>query len=375
MSEINLQNVQSALRNINYPGYSRDIMSFGIVRDIGIDDGIIWVKVEVTTSDSTVLKNLKADIEAKLGEVPGAKGVEVSLVVSQPQKKVSSEPIKPEGKPSSLTEVKYAIAISSGKGGVGKSTFAVNLSCALEQILSKKGQKSAVGLMDCDIYGPSVPLMIGAGSRPEAEGGDIIPVENFGVKVMSMGFLLHEDVPVVWRGPMIMKTIQQFSTNVKWGQLDYLLIDLPPGTGDAQLSLVQTIPLDGTLVVTTPQTAAVNVARRGARMFDKVKVPLMGVAENMSYLVDEKSGEKTYIFGEGGGEQAAKDFGTELLGKVPLDMQIRQGCDRGIPIVISDPESACAKVFFQIAERLIEKTLGEKSKTSTKQKVCDGTPA
>ena len=194
--------------------------------------------------------------------------------------------------------------------------------------------------------------MLGAAGRPEIEGDMIIPIENFGVSTMSMGFLVDQDTPVVWRGPMIMKTIQQFAQNVNWGELEILVVDLPPGTGDAQLSLVQTLPLEGAVIVTTPQPAASNVARRGARMFDKVNVPLIGVVENMSFL-ETADGTRQALFGEGGGSEIAQSLDTELLGQLPLDPNIRIGCDKGIPIVVSDPESKAAQEFMEIARQIL----------------------
>jgi ATP-binding protein involved in chromosome partitioning len=244
-------------------------------------------------------------------------------------------------------KVKHIIAVASGKGGVGKSTFAVNLACALARALSAQGRPGKVGLMDCDIYGPSVPLMIGVSGRPMLEGETLLPLENFGVKVMSMGLLIDADAPVVWRGPMIMKTISQFATNVRWGELDVLLIDLPPGTGDAQLSIAQSMALSGAIIVTTPQTAAVSVALRGAAMFTKVGVPILGVAENMSYL-EAADGSRQHLFGQGGGLKVATALDTILLGEVPLDQTVRLGGDHGIPVVISHPEGNPARVFRSI---------------------------
>ena len=252
----------------------------------------------------------------------------------------------------SLQPVRFAIAVASGKGGVGKSTVTVNLACALQNLLDSSG-KAGVGIMDCDIYGPSIPLMLGTAGQPEIENDLILPLENFGVRTMSMGFLVDEDTPVVWRGPMIMKTIQQFAQNVNWGKLEILVVDLPPGTGDAQLSLVQTIPLDGAVIVTTPQPAASNVARRGARMFDKVNVPHLGVIENMSYL-EAPDGTRQHLFGEGGGAATAASLEAPLLGEIPIDPSIRIGCDNGIPIVISDPESKAAREFFKIAQHILD---------------------
>jgi ATP-binding protein involved in chromosome partitioning len=250
----------------------------------------------------------------------------------------------------------FAVAIASGKGGVGKSTFAVNLACALAQVLTAQGRPNKVGILDCDIYGPSIPLMIGLQGRPEVEGDEanamLIPMEKYGVKVMSMGFLVDDNTPVVWRGPMVMKTIQQFVQNVKWGELDVLLVDLPPGTGDAQLSLVQTLPLDGAVIVTTPQPAAYNVARKGGLMFQKVNVPILGIAENMSYFVDP-AGQKHELFGSGGGAITAERLGTSLLGQVPLISEIRQGGDTGKPVTVTAPESPAAIIFREIAETLL----------------------
>jgi len=344
----------AALRTVKYPGFSRDIVSFGLVRSAESHDGIAHVRLEISTADPETPKKLHDSAVEALRSVPGLKGAEVEVAVKLPPKSTGAAGTVASAMPSQLQKVRYRVAVASGKGGVGKSTFAVNLACAFAHLLAKQGQKHAVGLMDCDIYGPSIPLMLGVNTRPEIEDDLLCPVENFGVSMMSMGLLIDEDTPVAWRGPMVMKTIQQFATQVAWGSLEVLVVDLPPGTGDAQLTLAQTVPLSGAVIVTTPQLAAVSVARRGAMLFDKVNVPLLGVAENMSYL-ENPDGTRQFIFGEGGGTQAAHDLETEFLGQVPLDQRVRTGGDRGIPVVVSHPDSLPAKAFFGIATRILEK--------------------
>jgi ATP-binding protein involved in chromosome partitioning len=344
------ESVQKALGQIRYPGYSRDIVSFGLVKGIEVTlDGKVSVGLAVTSADPEVPKKLYAEIEAALKAL-GARQPEIAITVTVPKgAPAAAAPAAPTKLPADagVGQVKHIIAVASGKGGVGKSTFAVNLACALARDLAEKGRPGRVGLMDCDIYGPSVPLMIGVNARPLLDGETLIPLENFGVKVMSMGLLIDADAPVVWRGPMIMKTISQFATNVRWGELDVLLIDLPPGTGDAQLSIAQSMALSGAIIVTTPQTAAVSVALRGAAMFAKVGVPILGVAENMSFL-EGADGSRQYLFGQGGGLKVATALDSILLGEVPLDPAIRQGGDHGIPVVISHPDGNPARVFRSI---------------------------
>ena len=342
--------IKEHLKQVKYPGFSRDIVSFGLVRSAAWIDGTVKVALELTTSDPKIPLQLKGEVKKCLRVLPGAKDIIIDVAVKPVR--TAAGGVAGTGSNAPRKTSRYSVAIASGKGGVGKSTFSVNLACALAQVLSAQGKPGRVGLLDSDIYGPSVPLMIGAHGRPELEEETLIPLEAHGVKVMSMGFLVDDNTPVVWRGPMIMKTIQQFVQNVKWGDLEILLVDLPPGTGDAQLSLVQTIQLDGAVVVTTPQPAATNVARKGALMFKKVNVPLLGVAENMSWFLDS-NGKRQMLFGEGGGARTAESLGTILLGQVPLHPDIRTASDEGKPLVVSAPEHPASVIFRRIAESLL----------------------
>jgi ATP-binding protein involved in chromosome partitioning len=291
------ETLRNALKQVRYPGFSRDIVSFGLVRDIRFEAGTATVLLSLTTADENVPRQLKADCEQALLAVPGVERAQVNVSLQAPKKTAAAPQHKDPA--AALPGVKAVIAVASGKGGVGKSTFAVNLACALDRLLSTRGPHDGVGILDCDIYGPSVPLMMGVSDRPEIADNRIYPEHNYGIRVMSMGLLTDDDSPVVWRGPMVTNAIIQFIHNVEWGRLEILVVDLPPGTGDAQLALVQTIPVKGAVIVTTPQAAAVT-SHAAARACLTSQVPLLGVAENMSYLI-EADGTQNPIFGSGGG--------------------------------------------------------------------------
>ena len=333
--------IKNALKAVKYPGYSRDIISFGLVKEISITNGTVSVTMQLTASNSDAARQIQEDSERVLKALPEVKQVRVE--VRQP-----AAGHAPGGMPNQnrIPGVKRIIAVASGKGGVGKSTCSVNLACALAQLGAR------VGLLDCDIYGPSIPLMMGVHERPTvSESERLVPPINHGVKVMSIGLLLDNDQPVIWRGPMIAKTIQQFLFSVEWGETDFLLVDLPPGTGDAQLSLCQTVPLDGGVIVTTPQEASLGVVRKGIGMFQKVNVPILGIVENMSYFTTP-NGERVEIFGHGGGQAEAARQDIPFLGEVPIFTEIREGGDRGVPVVVSAPDKPPGRAFIQIAEAL-----------------------
>ncbi len=338
---ISEQQITDALKAVKYPGYSRDIVSFGIVKHIAANNGAVSVTIQLTAPNNEAAAKIKADAEAVLRGLAGVQMV--SVQVNQPAAPVGGQPPGGMATPNKLPNIKRIVAIASGKGGVGKSTCSVNLACALQQL----GER--VGLLDCDIYGPSIPLMMGINKRPTISADEkLVPPQNFGVKLMSMGFLLDGDQPVIWRGPMIMKTIQQFIHSVDWGDLDYLLVDLPPGTGDAQLSLCQTVPLDGGVIITTPQEASLGVVRKGIGMFNKVNVPILGLVENMSYYITP-TGDRIELFGHGGGKAEAARQNAPFLGEVPIYIQIREGGDAGQPVVVTSPDSAPGRAFLDIA--------------------------
>jgi ATP-binding protein involved in chromosome partitioning len=346
---LNEESVKHALQSVRYPGFSRDIISFGLVKEIAVNGGAVSVRMELNSSSAETAQQIKADSERAI-RLLGATNVFVEVKTQAAKAAPGAPAASPWSGQNRMAGVKRVVAVASGKGGVGKSTVSANLSCALKHLGLR------VGLLDCDIYGPSIPLMMGINEKPtimEDESGQekLVPPVNYGVKLMSMGFLIEGDNPVIWRGPMIMKTIQQFINTVAWGELDFLLVDLPPGTGDAQLSLCQTVPLDGGVIVTTPQEASLGVVRKGIGMFQKVNVPILGIVENMSYFT-APNGERLEIFGHGGGKAEAARQGVPFMGEIPLFTEIREGGDKGVPITISNPNSPPGQAFIQIAEAL-----------------------
>ena len=346
---LNQDTILNALKAVKYPGYSRDIVSFGLVKNIAANNGAVSVSIELTSANKEAAAQLKQSCEQAIRALPDVKMVHVDVKLPAGQQAAPVAGQNAFANQNRVPGLARIIAVASGKGGVGKSTCSVNLACALRHLGAK------VGLLDCDIYGPSIPLMMGIKQRPTISPEEkMVPPANHGVKLMSMGFLLDGDQPVIWRGPMITKTIQQFFHAVEWGELDYLLVDLPPGTGDAQLSLCQTVPLDGGIIVTTPQEASLGVVRKGIAMFEKVNVPILGIIENMSYFTTP-NGERVEIFGHGGGRAEAERQNTEFLGEVPIYTEIRIGGDQGQPVVVTGPNTAPGQAFIKVAEALRKK--------------------
>jgi ATP-binding protein involved in chromosome partitioning len=335
--------ITEALKAVKYPGFSRDIVSFGLVKEISAASGAVSVVLQLTSPNPDAARQIKSEAEQILKKLPGVGSVIVEVKQPAAGPTATGNAFANQNK---VPGVKHILAIASGKGGVGKSTCSANLACALKHLGAK------VGLLDCDIYGPSIPLMMGVYERPTvSEKEQLVPPVAHGVKVMSMGLLLNDDQPVIWRGPMITKTIQQFLFAVEWGDLDFLLVDLPPGTGDAQLTLCQTVPLDGGVVISTPQEASLGVVRKGIAMFNKVNVPILGIVENMSYFT-APDGSRIEIFGHGGGQAEAARQNVAFLGEVPIFTEIREAGDRGTPVVVSAPNHPAGKAFIHVATAL-----------------------
>lgn len=329
--------VLDALRGVMDPELGKDLVTLNMIRDVKVEGGKVSFTLMLTTMACPLKKELEANSVNAVKAIPGVTEVSVTTGAEVPKSK---------GVPGKapIPGVRNTIAVASGKGGVGKSTVAVNLAVALAQSGAK------VGLLDTDLYGPSLPLMMGIHEPLQATPEErLVPLEKYGIKLVSVGFMLDEETPLIWRGPLVMQLIKQFLVGVEWGELDYLVIDLPPGTGDTQLTLVQTIPLTGAVIVTTPQDVALIDARRAIRMFKEVKVPVLGIIENMSQFVCPHCGGTSEIFSHGGGEKTSERYQVPLLGKIPIDMAIREGGDTGMPITHADPGSAHAKSFVEIA--------------------------
>lgn len=345
MPQLDSSSVLEVLRPVQDPELRKSLVELNMIRNVQIADGNVSFTLVLTTPACPLREFIVEDCERAVKTLPGVESVAVEVTAETPQQK--SLPDR-----QGISGVKNIIAVSSGKGGVGKSTVAVNVAVSLALAGAK------VGLIDADIYGPNAPLMMGLDTaqvkvQQGAQGEVLEPAFNYGVKLVSMGFLIDKDQPVIWRGPMLNGIIRQFLYQVQWGELDYLIVDMPPGTGDAQLTLVQAVPMAGAVIVTTPQTVALADARRGLRMFQQLQVPVLGIVENMSYFVPPDLPEKQYdIFGSGGGEKTSNELGLPLLGCVPLEIPLRQGGDRGIPIVVEAPESASAKALKAIAQQV-----------------------
>jgi len=331
--------ILQALRVVVDPDIRKDIVSLGFVKDLSISGSRVAFTIELTTPACPVKDQLRDQASAAVRSLPGVSDVEVTLTA-----KVRSASAPEAGRPP-LVGVKNVIAVGAGKGGVGKTTVAVNLALSLARCGSR------VGVLDGDIYGPNVPIMFGLNAQLTTDGQKIVPAEKYGVQIVSIGFMTSDDAPIIWRGPMLHGAIQQFFREVAWTDLDYLIVDMPPGTGDVALSLSQTVPVVGSIVVTTPQQVSLADSRRAVRMYQKLNIPTLGIVENMSYYACPNCHYETDIFGHGGGEGLAKDMGVPFLGRLPIYQPIREGGDAGVPIVIGEPASSAARSFLTVAER------------------------
>src|SRR6478736_3718951 len=331
--------VLDALKVVRDPDLNRDIVSLGFIKNLKIEDGRVGFTIELTTPACPVKDQMRDQARAAVMQVAGVSSVDVHMSA------MVREAVGAEGGRQSIPGVKNVIAVGAGKGGVGKTTVAVNLAIALAKCGSK------VGVIDGDIYGPNVPIMLGMKSDLTTDGQKIVPAEKYGLQVISMGFLTKDDAPIIWRGPMLHGALQQFFREVRWVDLDYLVIDMPPGTGDVALSLSQTVPVAGAIVVTTPQQVSLADSVRAVAMYKKLNIPTLGIIENMSYFVCTNCQHEADIFGHGGGERMAAELGVPFLGRIPLYQPIREGSDTGVPLIVSEPDSPAAKAIMAAAER------------------------
>jgi ATP-binding protein involved in chromosome partitioning len=355
-----LDDIRERLSEVLPPGLGRDIVALGMVEAINNRDGHVAIDLRPPAMPQTSLNATVADIRRAVGALPGIEDVEVRIATPSDQHQTPAHAGGGQAS-STMTEmvplphVRDIIAVASTKGGVGKSTVAVNLALAL----SRLGQR--VGLLDADVYGPSLPIMLGLTGRPEVgENKRIFPLEKYGLRVMSIGFFLDDSSPVIWRGPLVMGLVRQFLKDVEWGELDFLVVDMPPGTGDAQLTLVQQVPLAGGIVVTTPQDVATLDVQRGVAMFQQVNTPVLGIVENMSFYQCPECGQREDVFGTGGGERIAQKFGVPLLGQIPLVPDVRCGGDDGTPIVVRHPDHEVTQIFVHIATAVLERVESER---------------
>ena len=341
-----LDDIRERLTEIRAPGIPRDIVAAGMVRGVGFDSGIVTIQLQPAAMPAPSLQATLAEIRRAVGALPGVQRVDVQNAGASPL-----------GDLGPLPSVRDILAVSSTKGGVGKSTVAANLALALASL----GRR--VGLLDADVYGPSLPMMFGLNGRPQvSDQKRIAPLEKYGVRLMSIGFFLDESSPVIWRGPLVMGLVRQFLKDVDWGELDVLIVDMPPGTGDAQLTLVQQVPLAGAVVVTTPQEVATLDVQRGIAMFAKVNTPVLGVIENMSYYHCPRCGRDDEVFGHGGGERIARAFGLPLLGRLPLLLEVRQAGDSGAPLVQAHPEHPVSREFVRIGTQVLAAVEAERAR-------------
>lgn len=340
MSEVSQLQVEMAIKGYSCPYLKRDLVSASVVKDIAIDSGRVTLKIELGFPAAGYVEQLAQALHDLIVALDG-----ISDVVIEVGSKIISHTVQRGVKP--RANIKNIIAVASGKGGVGKSTTSVNLALALA------AEGAQVGILDADIYGPSQPRMLGSTAKPQTEDGKtMLPVVSHGIQSMSIGYMIEEDNPMIWRGPMVTQALEQLLNDTNWDDLDYLVIDLPPGTGDVQLTLAQKIPVSGSVIVTTPQDIALLDARKALKMFEKVEVPVLGIIENMSTHICSECGHEEHIFGAGGGERMADDYDVAMLGALPLDISIRENADGGLPSVVADPEGAIAHSYRDIARRV-----------------------
>lgn len=340
MNQLSEELVLDSLKQIIDPDLRKDIVTLGFVRDLKIDGGDVSFRIVLTTPACPVKEEMEGMAREFVRVLPGVANVDVTMDAEVPQGRGIANNVAIPG-------VRNIVAVSSGKGGVGKSTVAVNLAVSLAL------DGARVGLMDADVYGPNVPIMLGTGyDQPEVLNGQLVPIQAYGIKMISMAVLVPPDKPMILRGPMLHGVVRQFLTDVNWGELDYLIVDMPPGTGDVQLSLAQLVPVQGAVLVTTPQEVSLSDVRRAVKMFEQVNVPVLGVIENMSYFIAPDTGNRYEIFGKGGGQKLVDEYGLNFLGEVPLGMEVREGGDKGSPVVVSAPDSQQAAAFRKVAEEV-----------------------